>query len=80
MPKVYAGMQFSREPTARGDDIAAYARAWYEANRETWWQRHKPSILPGRSPDRDGTHSDDFMISFVEAVRLILESSQITEV
>ena len=32
-------MQFSREPTARGDDEAAYVREWYEANRETWWDR-----------------------------------------
>jgi len=24
----------------RDDFVAAYVRAWYELNRETWWQRH----------------------------------------
>lgn len=27
------------DPTARGDAIAERMRAFYEANRETWWQR-----------------------------------------
>jgi hypothetical protein len=34
-------MKFSREPTARGDQIAGYVREWYEANREGWWDRRR---------------------------------------
>lgn len=59
------------EPTARGDYVAAKMREYYEAHRETWWQRHKPSILPGRSPDRDGTHADDFMLGLINEVNRI---------
>lgn len=62
---------FSSEPTARGDEIAAMVRAYYEANRETWWQRHKPGILPGRSPDRDGTHADDFILGLINEVNRV---------
>ena len=68
-------MQFSREPTARGDEIAAYAREWYEANRETWWQRHKPGII-GPGPDRSGRHADEFMLRFVGEVRRIIEAAE----
>jgi hypothetical protein len=60
-------MWFSSEPTARGDDIAAYVRKWYEANRETWWRRHKPGIF-GYAPDRSGVHADEFMLAFINEV------------
>jgi hypothetical protein len=56
------------DPTARGDEIADKVRHWYEANRETWWQRHKPGIW-GSAPDRAGVHSDNFMLEFIAAVR-----------
>jgi len=55
------------DPTARGDLIAAKVRRWYEANRESWWARHKLGII-GRSPDRDGLHADEFMLRFINAV------------
>jgi hypothetical protein len=50
------------DPTARGDMLAAKVRAWYEANRETWWNRHRPSA------DRKGVHADEFMLGFIGAV------------
>lgn len=32
-------MHFCGEPTADFDTAAEYLRSWYEANRETWWER-----------------------------------------
>lgn len=55
------------EPTARGDLVAEKVRRWYEANRESWWDRHHVNFL-GRSPDRDGTHADEFMLRLIGAV------------
>lgn len=57
---------FSHEPTARGDDVANYARMWYEANRESWWERLW----------RRTENADEFMIGFVQEVRDILESAK----
>lgn len=53
------------DPTSRGDLIAEKVRRWYEANRETWWDRHR---IFAPSPDRDGTHADEFMLRFIGAV------------
>jgi len=50
------------DPTARGDLIADKVRTWYEANRESWWDRHKPSA------DRNGLHADEFMLRLINAV------------
>jgi hypothetical protein len=37
-----AGLKYSRDPTARGDEIAAEMRAYYEANKPLrWWQRRR---------------------------------------
>jgi hypothetical protein len=55
------------DPTARGDIIADKVRVWYEANRESWWDRHKPGII-GSGPDRDGSHADEFMLRLISAV------------
>ncbi len=55
------------DPTARGDMIADKVRAWYEANRETWWDRHKPGIW-GSAPDRSGVHADNFILGLLNAV------------
>lgn len=55
------------DPTARGDIIASVVRDWYERNRETWWQRHKPGIM-GVGPDRSGEHADEFMLRFIGKV------------
>lgn len=56
------------DPTARGDLIAEHVRRWYEANRESWWDRHRPGIW-GSAPDRSGAHADNFMLRLVNAVR-----------
>lgn len=32
-------MHFSGEPTSDGDEEARCLRVWYEAHRETWWER-----------------------------------------
>lgn len=50
------------EPTARGDMVAEAVRAWYEAHRESWWDRHRPSA------DRHGRHADNFALELVAAV------------
>lgn len=55
------------DPTTRGDIIAEKVRAWYEANRETWWQRHKPGIW-GSAPDRAGVHADNFILRLINTV------------
>lgn len=53
------------DPTSRGDLVAEKVRHWYEANRETWWERHSPF---GAGPDRSGAHADEFMLRFIGAV------------
>lgn len=58
------------DPTARGDRKATLLRWWYEQNRETLWDRYKPGII-GRSPDRDGSHADEFMLCLLAEVRRI---------
>lgn len=55
------------DPTARGDMVAEKVRAWYEANRETWWDRHNITGL-GREPDRSGAHADEFILGLINAV------------
>jgi hypothetical protein len=55
------------DPTARGDMIADKVRQWYEANRESWWDRHSITGL-GRSPDRSGVHADEFILRLISAV------------
>jgi hypothetical protein len=55
----------SLDPTTRGDVMAEKVRAWYEANRESWWDRHRPAA------DRKGVHADNFalrLLSYVERV------------
>jgi hypothetical protein len=43
------------DPTSRGDMQVDLLRRWYERNRETWWDRHRPGA------DRKGAHADDWM-------------------
>lgn len=50
------------DPTSRGDIVAEKVRAWYEANRESWWDRHR------RMADRRGIHADEFILSLIQAV------------
>jgi hypothetical protein len=55
-------MRFSRDPTARGDEIAAYVRDWYEGHRESWWERwRKPWRL----------FADNFMLDLVAEVNRV---------
>ena len=57
------------DPTARGDEIATKVRRWYEANRETWWDRYcGPGWPVGPGTDRSGAHADEFMLRFIQAV------------
>jgi hypothetical protein len=60
-----ADMYFGSEPTAAGDAVARYLRDWYEHNRESWWDRHRPSA------DRNGSHADEFMLSLLNEVARI---------
>lgn len=55
------------DPTSRGDLVAEKVREWYEAHRESWWDRHKPGIF-GASTDRSGVHADEFMLRLIGAV------------
>ena len=55
------------DPTARSDMIAEKVRAWYEANRESWWARHRPQIFSYR--DNSGVVADEFMLGLLGAVR-----------
>lgn len=63
-------MRDGLDPTSRGDIIANVIRAWYERNRESWWDRHKPGIYDA-GPDRDGSHADEFMLRFIGEVQRI---------
>lgn len=65
-----------RDPTARGDVIAMRLRQWYEANRESWWDRHAIRMVLtghalGATPDRYGEHADEFMLGLVNELRRI---------
>lgn len=55
------------DPTSRGDMIADKVRIWYEANRETWWQRHRPQIFSYRN--NSGIVADEFILGLVASVR-----------
>ncbi len=64
-PRVRRSWQTLKErgldPTSAGDMRAALMRRWYEHNRESWWERHKPGIF-GAGPDRSGVHADEWML------------------
>ncbi|KAF0137361.1 MAG: hypothetical protein FD152_536 [Xanthobacteraceae bacterium] len=53
------------DPTARADQQATELRQWYEANRETWWQRFR----------RNRETADSFMYRMIEAVEHITRKS-----
>ena len=53
------------DPTSAGDMRADLMRRWYERNRETWWDRHRPGA------DRRGYHADEWMLGMMnEAYRI----------
>lgn len=49
------------DPTTIGDAIADEVRRWYEANRETWWERLWR---------RDGV-ADEFMLALINEVHRV---------
>lgn len=62
------------DPTAEADAIATRVRAWYEANRESWFQRHSIGLVLtghalGATPDRYGEHADEFILALIATVR-----------
>lgn len=64
------------DPTSRGDLIAQRVRDWYEANRESWFDRHAIGLLLkghalGASPDRTGEHADEWILGLIQAVHQI---------
>ena len=64
---------FSADPTARGDQVVKYVREWYEENRESWWDRHRPSA------DRHGLHADEFMLRLVAYVQYVSNKADIAQ-
>lgn len=49
----------------RGDLIAERMRIWYEANRESWWDRHRLNA------DRRGNHADEFILRLLSIARYL---------
>jgi hypothetical protein len=62
-------MHFCGEPTADGDMAAEYLRHWYEANRETWWDRRK-------RPPLNNPWADNLMLGLYDEVLRIEEEKQ----
>lgn len=67
-----ADMYFGTEPTSAGDNFASYLRQWYEAHRETWWER---SRFNSRGRQWEWA-SDNLMLGMMEEVRRIEEAAQ----
>lgn len=61
-------MHFCGEPTADFDAAGMYLRAYYEANRETWWDRNRHSRNQARL--RAGV-ADNFMLGLLNEVHRI---------
>ena len=56
------------DPTSRGDMVADLMRRWYEANRETWFERHG---LFGTNRKHGSALADEFMLGLMnEAYRV----------
>jgi hypothetical protein len=63
-----ADMKFCGEPTADFDEAGRCLRVWYEAHRETWWDRNTFSRNQTRL--RVGC-ADEFMLGLLNEVRRI---------
>jgi hypothetical protein len=63
-----ADMHFCGEPTSDGDAVAEYVRVWYEANRETWFDRHAPF---GINRKNGCALADEFILSLIGEVRRV---------
>lgn len=64
-----ADMDFCGEPTADFDEVGRCLRVWYEAHRETWWDRNRPQLFSFR--DNSGVVADEFMLGMLNEVRRI---------
>ena len=63
-------MHFCGEPTADGDNAAENLRRWYEANRETWWDRRK-------RPPLNNPCADSLMLGlYDEVLRIEVEKQR----
>ncbi len=63
-----ADMHFGSEPTSRGDQKAEYLRVWYEAHRESWFERWwRPVWKMGLA--------DNFMLGLLQEVRRIEQAA-----
>jgi hypothetical protein len=58
---VEAGGIPALDPTTLGDLVADEVRRWYEANRETWWERRKLR----------GGVADEFMLALINEVHRV---------
>lgn len=59
-------MTDERDPTTLGDCVASEVRHWYETNRESWWERHRPQLFSYR--DNSGVVADNWALRLVQAV------------
>lgn len=66
-----ADMHFGHDPTAAGDAMAEYLRVWYEAHRESWWDRNQFS--KNQQLLRAGV-ADSFMLGLLNEVHRIQEA------
>jgi hypothetical protein len=63
MNKEFELPEFCGEPTADGDIAADWLRQWYEANRESWFDRHWPF---GVNRKHGSALADEWMLSFMQ--------------
>lgn len=61
-------MHFCGEPTADGDSAAEYLRVWYEAHRETQWERSK---FNPRGRRWEGPWADNLMLGLMNEMHRI---------
>ncbi len=53
---------FCGESTADGDIAAGFMRQWYEANRESWFDRHLPF---GTNRKHGSALANEWMLQFI---------------
>jgi hypothetical protein len=73
MYKEFPLPEFCGEPTADGDIAADFLRQWYEANRETWFDRHWPF---GWNRKHGSEVADNFMLEFIAQVQRLKNASR----
>lgn len=66
-------MHFSGEPTSDFDEAGRCLRVWYEAHRESWWDRNPHS--KNQRLLRAGT-ADNLMLGMLNGVRRIEQEAE----